>query len=309
MVGTRTHHRSAGRVDLRIALLAAAMIAYLTLALSSPPAAQADEFVAACGNSPNVVFVSESSYEIGPSQSCPNGLIELNADGQNFLTRGENAIWQATAPVGLFIRSVWITSMTENGVNAGSSGGYGGDFYWGGGTASITPNETSAVFSNIDSRDFGFNLVCGKASCNGYQGLIGVIGALLTVGETTGPALTAPSGLWDAAGWIRGRWTLAFSSDSPSGMCSLSATLAGQTLPGSSSPINSAAWHQCAAPAVNDPVDTGGYPDGADTLQIGGSDAAGLPAAATKTLEIDNQPPTVALSGPPTHPRRRERSL
>ena len=85
-------------------------------------------------------------------------------------------------------------------------------------------------------------------------------------------------------------------------MCSLTATLAGQTLPGSSSPINSAAWHQCAAPAVNDPVDTGGYPDGADTLQIGGSDAAGLPAAATKTLEIDNQPPTVALSGPTDAP-------
>ncbi|HEY5429574.1 MAG TPA: hypothetical protein VIK04_10695 [Solirubrobacteraceae bacterium] len=188
------------------------------------------------------------------------------------------------------------------GVNAGSAGAYGGDFYWGSTTSDITPNEHSAVFSDINAPDLGINLVCGKPSCNGYGANIDIAGVLLTVGETAGPTLTSPAGFWQATGWIRGRWTLAFSGDSPSGMCSLTASLAGQTLPGSSSPVNSATWHQCAAAAVTDPVDTSSYPSGADTLQIGGADAAGVPASVSKTIDIDNQQPTVSLNGPADAP-------
>ena len=212
--------------------------------------------------------------------------------------QGQNAIWQATAPAGLFIRTAWVTSMTSSGVNAGKSGAYGGDFYWGSTTSLITPVETTIAFPNINSQDFGFNMVCGLASCNYDLGSISVYGVILTVGETSGPVLNSPSGLWQTNGWIRGRWALTFSADSPSGMCSLSASLAGQALPGSSSSPNPALWHQCAASAVSDPVGTSSYPNGADSLQIGGTDAAGIPAGAGKTVYIDNQQPTRLAVGP-----------
>ena len=292
--------RARDRVPLALPLVAFALIVSLSLAVP-PPLAQADEFVGACGTSPNFVFAPVSSYGIEASTACP-GSLELQGPSTGRFTQGENAIVQATAPAGLFIRSVWMSSMVSYGVNVGSAGAYGGDFYWGSTTSDITPNEHSAVFSSINSPDFGVNLVCGKPSCNGYDGTVEIAGVLFTVGETTGPVLSSPSGLWSTGGWIRGRWTLAFSGDSPSGMCSLTASLAGQTLPGSSSSVNSAAWHQCGAAAVTDPVDTSSYPNGADTLQIGGADAAGVPASTSKTIYVDNQPPSLSLSGPTDAP-------
>ena len=64
-------------------------------------------------------------------------------------------------------------------------------------------------------------------------------------------------------------------------------------------------WKQCQIPYGNwlgDQVATGGYPDGADTLRIAATDAAGESTSATTTVHIDNQPPTVALTGPADAP-------
>ncbi|MGH2859465.1 MAG: hypothetical protein ACRDMJ_18480, partial [Solirubrobacteraceae bacterium] len=60
------------------------------------------------------------------------------------------------------------------------------------------------------------------------------------------------------------------------------------------------AWHQCDTAPVSDPVATSAYPQGNDTLTISGMDAAGVPVSDSKTVRIDNQEPTVALSGPST---------
>jgi hypothetical protein len=269
-----------------------------------PTRATADETVVACGPQPNEVFSASSAYGLTAQATCPGGNIELTTGNAEGWKKGQNAIWQAVASTGLLIRSASIPSMTSSGVNAGSKGDYGGDFYWTNGSANIVPNETTASFPGIASRDFGFNLVCGLSTCSGTYpwGGIWVSEIVLDVADTTGPTLNSPSGLWQATGWIRGRWNVVLSGDSPSGMCSLSASFAGDALPGSSSQPNQAVWHQCAAAGIADPVDTADYAQGAQTLQIGGEDAAGVPASLSKTVDVDNQPPTVTLSGPTDAP-------
>ncbi len=276
----------------------------LALCLGTPHVAQADETVYSCGYVANEVFIAYTAVNIQTQAACPGGGLTMAADAVGY-KQGQNATWQAVAPPGLIIVAATIPqgALQSQFVNAGSSGDFGGDFYWSGGASNITPGEAGASFTGLASSDFGFQLVCGKPTCNSPNfSNITVKGIILTVRDTSGPSLNSPSGLWQANGWIRGNWTLAFSGDSPSGMCSLSASLAGQTLPGASSTQDIAAWHQCAAAAVNDPVYTAGYPQGADTLQIGGSDAANVPTALTKTVYIDNQQPTLTLSGPTAAP-------
>jgi hypothetical protein len=114
--------------------------------------------------------------------------------------------------------------------------------------------------------------------------------------------LTAPDGLWQAPGWVRGSWPLHFYGDSPSGLCNLSASLDGQSIPGTSSPVNQAAWHQCNAAAVDQNIQTGSYGQGPLSLTLDAVDAAGVPASVTKTVYVDNSAPTVAISGPQDAP-------
>jgi len=143
---------------------------------------------------------------------------------------------------------------------------------------------------------FGMQLVCGKNSCPAPAQLD--VGAFsLYVRETSGPGFNAPSGLWQTGGWIRGTWPFVTSGDSPSGLCTLSAALDGQLIDTTTSPKDVSTWHQCAAPAISQPVDTTRYGQGAVPLTLSASDAAAVPASLTKTVYIDNTP-TVSLSGP-----------
>jgi hypothetical protein len=229
--------------------------------------------------------------------------MELSANPGTPSEQGDNEIFQASAPRGLVINTAWIPSMSSFGVNRGSDGEYGGDFYWGNSTANITPNETTAGFSDINAPDFGFNLVCGRQVCGGPGdtnsiATIDIFEIVLSVGETSGPSLNSPSGLWQTSGWIRGTWPLTLSGDAPSGMCSLRASLAGQPLQGSSMAPDQSAWHQCATTPLNEQVQTSTYPNGLDTLTIAGSDAAGAQPSQSKTVYIDNALPAVVLSGP-----------
>jgi hypothetical protein len=120
----------------------------------------------------------------------------------------------------------------------------------------------------------------------------------LAVRETVGPSLTAPNGLWQSNGWIRGQWPLNFSGNSPSGICGLSGTINQMPYTGTSSSRDVATWHQCSAPAVSDTINTAAYGQGAMPLYIAGWDAAGRTIGYTKTIYVDNSTPTLAMSGP-----------
>ena len=121
---------------------------------------------------------------------------------------------------------------------------------------------------------------------------------MLSVRETSGPRLVAPSGLWQSKGWLRGTWNLAFWGDSASGLCGLVACFGDLPLPGTTSPRDPSTWHQCAAGPVDDSVVTEGYAQGPNQLRIGAWDAAGQTVDYTRTIDVDNEQPNVSLSGP-----------
>ncbi|MGI8428222.1 MAG: hypothetical protein ACR2OB_02725 [Solirubrobacteraceae bacterium] len=270
-----------------------------------PRTAQADESVMVCGAYPNQVFTPSSAYGITARSTCPGGAIALQAYGASY-NQGQGAIWQANAPAGLTIVAAGVPSgsLRSDYVNAGSNGSYGGDFYWAGGSSNIASGETGVLLGPFGSSYLGFLLVCGKRTCTNLAGPgdIYVLQMTLAVRETSGPWLSSPNGLWQANGWVRGDWTLAFRGDSPSGLCGLVADLGGQALPGTSSPRDPSTWHQCGAGPVSDTVVTQGYGQGAETLHIGAWDAAGQTVNDTKTVYVDNQQPEVALSGPADAP-------
>ena len=101
---------------------------------------------------------------------------------------------------------------------------------------------------------------------------------------------------------MRGDVTLGFYGDSPSGVCGLGATINGQIVASSNSAPNQTVWHQCNAPAISQTLHTIVCGQGSMPLTISGLDAAGVPVNYTKTIHIDNQQPTVALSGPTDAP-------
>ena len=115
------------------------------------------------------------------------------------------------------------------------------------------------------------------ASCTHPAGL-NVGGVDLTVNESQGPWLVAPSGLWQASGWVRDRGSSSFYGDSPSGVCGLSASINGQAVtlgPGAAVGRNSSTWHQCAGASASPTIQTADYGQGPMPLTIAGCDAAG----------------------------------
>src|SRR6202000_2687467 len=134
-------------------------------------------------------------------------------------------LWQTVAPPGLMISGANV-ELASNYVNDGTAGQDGGGFFLTGGSSNSAPGETNANFPGLSSPDFGFLLVCGKQTCDQGGAFISAYEVALNVSETSGPGLSSSSGLWQAIGWIRGTWSLTFSGDSPSGMCSLEAEFA-----------------------------------------------------------------------------------
>ena len=111
------------------------------------------------------------------------------------------------------------------------------------------------------------------------------------------------SGLWQASGWVRDRWQLVFYGDSPSGVCSLSASINGQPVtlgPGASWATNSARGISAPAPSASPTIQTADYGQGPMPLTIDGCDAAGVctGGAYTKTIYVDNSHPWVSLASP-----------
>ena len=274
--------------------------------------AGADEIVISCGpfSTPGV-FAAISNPPVDATASCPgtgfggDGSGLFLSPGSGSAKRGQNALWQATAPAGLKIVAAIVTDLGSEGVNAGNQGEYGGDFYWAGGSSNIHASESS-FGAAISSGYFGIQLVCGLSRCSPTNiaptTYILAQQVALSVRETSGPQVVAPSGLWQAKGWVRGSWPLVVWGNSPSGLCGIVADFANQPLPGTSSSRSVTTWHECAAPPIDDRVNMPGYSQGPNTLHIGAWDAAGETVNSSKTVHVDNQQPTVSLVGPSDAP-------
>ena len=306
---------------------AALLVLSLALLIAVPGNAYGNETVLVCDvNGNHVAPTPPGVYGIGASTACPGddapltyttstppGGMAIWTGANNTISQGTSVHWTVQAPTGLTISSAYIPHMYSSGINDGD--GWGGGFFWSGGTGNVNTFDGETGWSSQTTSGpafswpsggspyFGWQVVCGAASCsNGGDQWLSVELLELNVQETSGPTLVAPNGLWQSSGWIRGQWPLHFYGDSPSGLCYLTASLNGQSLPGSSSAKDSTVWHQCSAPAVDETIDTSQYGNGSLPLVIGASDAAGVPVLYSKALDVDNVQPTISLAGPTDAP-------
>lgn len=281
-------------------LRAVSVASVIATALLAAGGARANELLQTCGGYGNAIFVPSSAYGLGVGGCL---YISASAAGRTW-SNGQGAIWQANAPAGLTITGAAVPSNSiQSQYVGGSASDWRANFYWTGGSSNINPGEqqTGVLLGNFSSKSFGFLLVCVKSRCPVTQqpAYLQIGSIALSVAETTPPAFNYLQGLWQKSGWVRGTWPLSFSADSPSGVCSLSAAFSGNPLiaPPAASPVLQH-WQQCLAPTLDDLVATADYPQGPDQLQIGASDAAGQSSSSTKYVYVDNQQPTVALTGP-----------
>ena len=259
----------------------------------------ANETVQACGSYLNNVFAARSVPGIGAFGRCPApsyvvGGLGLSTTGSS--RRNQSSEWRATAPPGLELVGATANQIASAGVNAGQ---IGGGFFWAGGsvpTTDTTPNTVGMVFPTPSSY-FGMHLICLASSCT-QSAALSVEGFDLYAQETIPPTLVAPTGLWQANGWVRGSWPVFAWGDSASGLCSLSASLNGAVISAITSVRDVSTWHQCAAPPISQTVTTAQYGQGPVPLTLSALDAAGVPASITKTVYVDNSTPTLTLSGP-----------
>jgi hypothetical protein len=290
-------------------------------------AARANETVFVCdiyGDS--VAAVPSQAFGVGATSNCPGdaartsyspatppGGLALWTYPNHTVPDGTAVNWAIHAPAGLSISNVYIPHMYSNGIDDGT--GWGGGFFWQGGSNGVSTWDGESGWSSSYTGTphftwpsggtpyFGWRVVCGANPCtNGGNQWLSVELLELGVEETTPPVIGSWIGLFPATGWIRGTWTLEYGGDSPSGLCSLSGTLGGSPVPGSSSKPQPAVWHQCSAPTVDAPVDTSQYGQGALPLNLSATDAASQTASMSKTVYIDNEVPTITLSGPTDAP-------
>jgi hypothetical protein len=271
------------------------------------PAARADETVYACGSYPNNVFYEADAAGFEESETCGglNGTMEIVTSSSP--TNGSNAYWATNTPSGLLIDTASVGHTAVHGLNDGGS--YGGGLFWGpnstdgvqagDGTTGLGPFGVDAYDpTGFPSSDFGFQITCGSG-CTQNDTYFEAGDVVLTVEETQGPYVSG-GGLWNASGWVRGTWPITVTGDSPSGICSLSAFISGDpvTASGAMSP-NQTVWHQCNG-SLSSSIDTTLAYNGADTLNISDIDAAGETDGTDEPLNVDNETPTVTLSGPAT---------
>jgi hypothetical protein len=284
----------------RSRLVGRGLVTGLLLALLGCSSAIADETVQVCGSYGNNVFASASVPGIATTGQCP--ATSYNGGGFSLYqtttpsTSGQSSHWQADAPPGLELVGATAGSVISAGVNDGQ---FAGGFYWAGGGLPTYDQISSPVgmIFQAPSSYFGMHLICISASCTAPAQLD--VGAFtLYVRETIAPTLTSPIGLWQASGWVRGTWRFFAWGDSPSGLCSLSASLNGQPIGNVLASRDVSSWHQCAAGPIDQQVVTSRFGSGALPLTVSADDAANVPAGMSKTVYVDNSTPVVTLTGP-----------
>ena len=273
--------------------------------LGTVSSAKADETVYACGSYPNDIFYEADAFGFSETQSgCAagggGGFMQISSNGN--AAQGADSYWMTEAPAGLVLDTASIGSYAATYMNAPGAE-FGGGLFWGpdntqGIPLSSTTGESVATQNLGGSGGFGFQMICETNGCP-EEGYFDVSGVTLTVEETVGPSVSG-GGLWSQSGWVRGTWPMTVTGDSPSGVCSLSRV--DQRRSGDSVRCDGA-QPDGLAPVQREPrgiAEHGLAANGADTLSIADSDAAGLSNSASETIKVDNQTPTVSLSGPAT---------
>jgi hypothetical protein len=219
---------------------------------------------------------------------------------------------QATlfAPPGLTITGASALGALTN-LNNGS-GWVGGSFFENGG--SYWPPNTPLIDPPFASSYWGIWIMCPASDLNCLSAATITLSSItLTATESYSPHMIAvgPYNLWDQVvpgEWIWNRrgdpWPLTLSSSDPSGVCSMSAYVSHNLIPGPSAVAVSSQWQQCPnmtwAPAQGASVDTGDYISGSGPLplSINATNAAGRTTTYSETVYVDNDPVSLSLNSP-----------
>ncbi|MGI8629969.1 MAG: hypothetical protein ACR2LV_07400, partial [Solirubrobacteraceae bacterium] len=258
------------------------IVASAVVVMAAAPSAKADETVRACGvadaGGVNRVFGPAFVEGIATSDQCATGGgLELSTTNVT-VGRGQFARWQANAPAGLAIVLVAIPPGGSKAFEVNNGDDYGGGLYWAGGERPLgdSQNTTGVSAGGFSSGYVGFDLACESGqnpTCTGLlnHGNLQISDIGMQVHETQAPYLTGAMGLWQARGYVRGSWPLSFTGDSPAGICSLSATVDGQTVGHQDFPGNDTLWHQCTATGLTTSVNTAEFGNAAHALTLHGA--------------------------------------
>lgn len=272
------------------------------------------------GNSTDLdglVWLGVNTSHLSTSNRCPQGgsFQILPSGGPQ---TGETAQWDTVTPPSIEIVHA-LTPVNEVLIDPNISGnGYSASFFWGGGTQQINPinNCCGGMYygSGINrslgpSRYFGWQVSCVSGPCGEPLQILDVRGVELQAVDTTPPGVLAlgSDNLWYQAGrWIRGSWPASWAASADDGICGMQAIVDGRSIPGPSDPSpNQHSWTQCPTPVtMNMNVDTTQYANGPLPVTLSAADAAS-PAnvsSPSETLEVDNAPVSLALTGPTDAP-------
>ncbi len=263
------------------------------------------------------VWQGVDTAHLSASNHCPEGgSFQLLPSG--YPNKGETGQWLTVTPPAIEITHA-VTPVNEVLIDPNiSADGYTASFFWGGGTQQITPinNCCGGMYygSGINrslgpSRYFGWKVTCVPGSCGAPFQILDVRGIQLDAVDTTPPSVLAlgSNNLWYQAGrWVRGSWPASWAASADDGICGMQAIIDGQSIAGPSDPSpNQHSWTQCPTPVtMNMNVDTAQYANGAMPLMLSAADAAS-PAnvsSPSETLDVDNEPVSLALSGPTDAP-------
>ncbi len=288
------------------------LVGALLYALVFAAVSQAGSFwVWSCGQYGNAVWgPSTTSSGMSTSSQCPGTGLEATAVDGARVGAGGYARWSANAPPGLSISQINVPSpdLTVFNVNQRDAPGYGGGWFWAGGGAGVSHDSCGAgcgyTSPSLNSPYVGFQVICGLSVCTNGLATIQVGSVGLLVRENSIPSVIAngSDNLWYHDGWVRGTWPLTFSASDVSGICGERALVDGQSLEGPSAAPNVSVWQQCPQLTDGVSVNTAQYPNGAMGLILSARNAAGVVSSPAETVYVDNQTPTVAVSGPKDAP-------
>jgi hypothetical protein len=220
---------------------------------------------------------------------------------------GAQATWETTAPSGITITGAYTVGDASVGVGDGA--GYFGEFFWDGGrSAPITDNLINAgcCTQSFHSQHFGWLVLCAvKPHCS-FAAYLQVQEVLLSAVETQSPSIVPLKALWTQSGWVRGTMPIGYAAADPSGVCSAKVVIGSQTIYGPTYPKQQDTWSQCPDQLWATSFDTrtaqGSDGLGEGTMGVGviATNAASNTGFVSKFIHVDNETPTVSLSGP-TH--------
>jgi hypothetical protein len=245
----------------------------------------------------------------------------LEISGSGNVYDGTGATWTAASPSDALqiVRIYTPPSSVFVDCTLGADG-YTAQFFWGNatvyGTQAITPSSSAptgsfcpgyGILKSIQPSTYvswaaGCYLkpTCGRPS--DASELLYVRGVQLTVQENTGPTITAlgANNLWYVgSAWVRGSWPISFSANDPSGVCVTAAIVNDQWIAGNTdSTPDTSQWQQCPQYGFSGQLDTTQYPNGPLKLTYVARNTPGVVSSPTETLQVDNDPVALSLSGP-----------